>query len=65
MVGVVNKVPKVSSYYMYYYIRLLVEISIRSISRITRSAIWEIIVLSHVLKGRVITRGEAEWNLSF
>ena len=29
------------------------------------SAIWEIIALSHVLEGRVITRGEAEWNLSF
>ena len=29
------------------------------------SAIWEIIALSHVLKGRLITRGEAEWNLSF
>ena len=28
------------------------------------SAIWEIIALSHVLEGRVITRGEAEWNLS-
>ena len=26
------------------------------------SAIWEIIALSHVLEGRVITRGEAEWN---
>ena len=26
------------------------------------SAIWEIIALGHVLEGRVIARGEAEWN---
>ena len=29
------------------------------------SAMWKIIALSHVLERKVITRGEAEWNLSF
>ena len=28
------------------------------------SSIWEIIALSHALEGRVISRGEAELNLS-
>ena len=45
------------SYYVIY------KISIGN--HMNSSAIWEIIALSHVLEGRVITRGEAEWNLSF
>ena len=39
------------------------EISIGN--HMNSSVVWEIIALSHVLEGRVITQGEAEWNLSF
>ena len=53
--------------YMYMYMRVapyyMYMISIGN--HMNSSAIWEIIALSHVLEGRVITRGEAEWNLSF
>ena len=49
--------------FIQYWMFLVIQISIGN--HMNSSAIWEIIALSHVLEGRVITRGEAEWNLSF